>query len=121
MPTDTSEKGLDALIVAAMTGPVRAASAHGAGVRDAPAPYSIPGWVPGDSKSTTAPTLPTRPTATRSPTRTAKMRVEMDSALWKVMVALMKDDTELFKQFSDNESFRRGLMDAVFALTYASP
>jgi type I restriction enzyme R subunit len=45
-------------------------------------------------------------------------RVEMDSALWKVMVALMKDDTELFKQFSDNESFRRGLTDAVFALTY---
>jgi len=27
---------------------------------------------------------------------------------------------ELSKQFSDNESFRRGLMDAVFALTYAS-
>jgi type I restriction enzyme R subunit len=48
-------------------------------------------------------------------------RVEMDTALWKVMVALMKDDTELFKQFSDNESFRRGLTDAVFALTYASP
>jgi type I restriction enzyme R subunit len=47
-------------------------------------------------------------------------RVEMDTALWKVMVDLMKDDTELFKQFSDNESFRRGLMDAVFALTYAS-
>jgi type I restriction enzyme R subunit len=48
-------------------------------------------------------------------------RVEMDTALWKVMVALMKDDTELFKQFSDNESFRRGLTEAVFALTYASP
>jgi type I restriction enzyme, R subunit len=48
-------------------------------------------------------------------------RVEMDSALWKVMVALMKDDTELFKQFSDNESFRRGLTEAVFALTYTSP
>jgi len=48
-------------------------------------------------------------------------RVEMDSALWRVMIELMKDDTELFRQFSDNESFRRGLMDAVFALTYASP
>jgi type I restriction enzyme R subunit len=48
-------------------------------------------------------------------------RVEMDNALWKVMVAPMKDDTELFKQFSDDESFRRGLMDAGFALTYLSP
>jgi type I restriction enzyme R subunit len=33
----------------------------------------------------------------------------------------MKDDTELFKQFMDNESFRRGLTDLVFNLTYASP
>ena len=45
-------------------------------------------------------------------------RVEMDNALWRVMIELMKDDTELFKQFSDNESFRRGLTDTVFALTY---
>ena len=36
-----------------------------------------------------------------------------------MIVALMKDDTELFKQFSDNESFRRRLSDTVFALTYA--
>ena len=43
----------------------------------------------------------------------------MDQALWRVMIDLMKDDTELFKQFSDNESFRRGLTEAVFALTYA--
>jgi type I restriction enzyme R subunit len=37
------------------------------------------------------------------------------------MLALMKDDTELFKQYSDNESFRRGLTDLVFNLTYAAP
>ena len=34
------------------------------------------------------------------------------------MIALLKDDTELFKQFSDNESFRRWLTDSVFAVTY---
>ena len=34
------------------------------------------------------------------------------------MIALMKDDTELFKQFSDNESFHRWLTDKVFGLTY---
>jgi hypothetical protein len=32
----------------------------------------------------------------------------------------MRDDTEFLKQFSDNEPFRRGLTDAVFALMYAS-
>jgi type I restriction enzyme R subunit len=34
------------------------------------------------------------------------------------MVSLMRDDTELFKQFSDNESFRRWLADTVFGMTY---
>jgi type I restriction enzyme R subunit len=31
---------------------------------------------------------------------------------------LLKDDTELFKQVSDNESFRRWLTDTVFEMTY---
>jgi len=50
-------------------------------------------------------------------------RIEHDKALARVMTAVLKDDTELFKQFSDNESFRRWLTDTVFALTYepASP
>ena len=48
-------------------------------------------------------------------------RIEHDKALGRVMTALLKDDTELFKQFSDNESFRRWLTDTVFALTYAKP
>ena len=30
----------------------------------------------------------------------------------------MKDDTELFKQFMDNESFKRWMTDTVFGLTY---
>ena len=31
----------------------------------------------------------------------------------------MKDDTQLFKQFSDNEQFKRWLGETVFALTYS--
>jgi type I restriction enzyme R subunit len=32
----------------------------------------------------------------------------------------MKDDTELFKQFMDNEGFKRWLTDTVFGLTYGA-
>jgi len=45
-------------------------------------------------------------------------KIEHDKALARVMIAVLQDDTELFKQFSDNESFRRWLTDTVFALTY---
>jgi len=45
-------------------------------------------------------------------------RIEHDKALARVMTAVLKDDTELFKQFSDNDSFRRWMTDTVFALTY---
>ena len=45
-------------------------------------------------------------------------RIEHDKALARVIVSLMQDDTELFKQFSDNEGFRRWLTDTVFGLTY---
>jgi len=37
------------------------------------------------------------------------------------MMAVLKDDTELFKQFSDNKSFRRWLVDTIFSITYQSP
>lgn len=47
-------------------------------------------------------------------------RIEHDKALVRVMTALLTDDTELFKQFSDNDSFRRWLTDTVFSLTYGS-
>jgi type I restriction enzyme R subunit len=45
-------------------------------------------------------------------------RIEHDKALVRVMNSVLKDDTELFKQFSDNESFRRWLSDAIFNVTY---
>ena len=48
-------------------------------------------------------------------------RIEHDKALSRVMTAVLKDDTELFKQFMDNESFRRWLTDTVFGLTYGRP
>ena len=48
----------------------------------------------------------------------SKARIEHDAALLRVMVGLLKDDTELFKQFSDNEGFKRWLADTVFGLTY---
>ena len=44
-------------------------------------------------------------------------RIEHDKALARMMTAVLKDDTELFRQFSDNESFRKWLQDSVFALT----
>ena len=48
-------------------------------------------------------------------------RIEHDKALMRVMVSLLKDDSEMFKQFSDNESFGRWLRETVFAMTYQVP
>ncbi|MBN1437863.1 MAG: type I restriction endonuclease subunit R [Anaerolineales bacterium] len=48
-------------------------------------------------------------------------RIEHDKALARVMTTVLRDDTELFKQFMDNEGFRRWLTDTVFGLTYESP
>ena len=45
-------------------------------------------------------------------------RVEHDKALKRVMTAVLQDDSQLFRQFSDNESFRQWLSGATFALTY---
>jgi len=45
-------------------------------------------------------------------------RIEHDKALIRVMTAILQDDTELFKQFSDNTSFRQWLRDKIFELTY---
>ena len=45
-------------------------------------------------------------------------RIEHDKALAGVIIGLMKDDTELFKQFSDNAEFKRWLGDTVFSATY---
>jgi type I restriction enzyme, R subunit len=45
-------------------------------------------------------------------------RIEHDKALKRVMTSMLKDDAELYKQFSDNAEFRRWLTDMVFNATY---
>ena len=45
-------------------------------------------------------------------------RIEHDKALLRVMTAIVNDDTQLFKHFADDASFKRWLTDAVFTLTY---
>ncbi len=44
-------------------------------------------------------------------------RIELDAALMRVMGPLLKDDTEFYKQFVQNESFRRFITDIVVNLT----
>ena len=48
----------------------------------------------------------------------ANARIEHDKALLRVMMALMNDDTTLFKEFMDNEGFKRWMTDTVFGLAY---
>ena len=45
-------------------------------------------------------------------------RIEHDRALQRVMLELLHDHTELFKQFSDNASFRNWLSESNFGVTY---
>ena len=47
-------------------------------------------------------------------------RLEHDKALNRVVLELLDDHTELFKQFSDNANFKRWLADMVFDSTYQS-
>ncbi|HRH55423.1 MAG TPA: type I restriction endonuclease subunit R [Candidatus Paceibacterota bacterium] len=48
-------------------------------------------------------------------------RIEHDKALVRVMRAVLKDDEELLKQFSDNPQFKRWMADTVFTMTYDDP
>ena len=45
-------------------------------------------------------------------------RIESDKALGRVMNEVITDDMQLFRQFADNEGFRRWLSDTVFELVY---
>ena len=46
-------------------------------------------------------------------------RIEHDRALGRAMTDLLADHTELFKRYSDDESFRRDLSQFVFEVTYS--
>ncbi len=48
----------------------------------------------------------------------AAARLEHDRALQKVVLGMLADHTELFKQFSDNPSFKKWLSDTIFGVTY---
>ncbi len=48
-------------------------------------------------------------------------RMAHDQALGKVMQTLLKDDTQVYKQFVENESFRRFVTDMVFGMTQEPP
>jgi type I restriction enzyme R subunit len=45
-------------------------------------------------------------------------RIEHDRALQRVIIEPLTDHIELFKQFSDNPSFKKWLGDSIFAATY---
>ncbi|MFO0913401.1 MAG: hypothetical protein U0795_10620 [Pirellulales bacterium] len=44
-------------------------------------------------------------------------RIELDAALMRVISPLLRDDTEFYKQFVQNESFKRFVADVVHELT----
>ena len=48
-------------------------------------------------------------------------RIEHDKALRKVMTDLLSDHTQLFKEFQDNDSFKKWLSDTIFRVTYRKP
>ena len=48
-------------------------------------------------------------------------RIEHDKALRKVMTDLLSDHTQLFKEFQDNDSFKKWLSDTIFKVTYDQP
>ncbi len=45
-------------------------------------------------------------------------RIEHDKALEQAVIELLSDHAELFKQFSDNDSFRKWLSETIFQATY---
>ncbi len=47
-------------------------------------------------------------------------RLAHDQALAKVMQLLLKEDTQVYKQFVENESFKRFVGDMVYAITNAA-
>ena len=47
-------------------------------------------------------------------------RIEHDKALQRVIIELLSDHTELFKQFSDNQTFKKWLSDTIFMATYSA-
>lgn len=49
----------------------------------------------------------------------AAARIEHDKVLARVMLTLLKDDTQVYKQFVENDAFRRAVSDFVYSLSAA--
>ena len=45
-------------------------------------------------------------------------RIELDAVMARVMTAFLKDDTKLYRMFTDNPEFRQDLYRTVFPLAY---
>ena len=45
-------------------------------------------------------------------------RIEHERVLMRDVAAVMKDDTELFRQLADNDGFKRWMSNTVFGLAY---
>ena len=45
-------------------------------------------------------------------------RLEYDRAPRDVVVGMLKDHTDLFKQFAENPSFKKWLSDTIFGVNY---
>jgi type I restriction enzyme, R subunit len=83
-------------------------------------------WKDGDKiRQVIAEEIPTKVSADKAYQNAMKnsdrqnARIEHDKALQEVIVALLSDHAELFKQFSDNPSFKKWLSDTNFQTTYA--
>jgi type I restriction enzyme R subunit len=59
----------------------------------------------------------TQPTGTRRRTLLIRRAWPHDQALGKVMQHLLKDDTQVYKQFVENESFKRFVGEMVYAIS----
>jgi hypothetical protein len=59
----------------------------------------------------------------QAPSQTGFYRqaVEHDHALEQALIAFIKDHTEFYKQFKDNEDFRRFVSNLSFMSTYQPP
>ena len=45
-------------------------------------------------------------------------KMECEKALNTIILSIMKDNMELYKQFQDNPSFKKWLLNMVFNVTY---
>jgi len=125
MTTDTSERGLEALICTALAGHPCDPSLPGT-LAEPAAGYGGVGWSSGNYRHygreycVDLVQLAAFRNARQNSDR-ENARIEHDRALQRVMTSIMRDDTELFRQFMDNEGFKRWLTDTVFELTSEQP